>query len=95
MGYCIACNMLYNGVYLDKENMMKICAECKHKLFKGAIWYDQYCTAIENSKAKDPVSGKMRYVETNDFGDQYYTYHKHPYCRDINNGSCRKFEKAK
>ena len=78
----------------DLITVTKICANCKHFVSKGSIWYDQYCGAkeVRAKKAIDPVTGKIKYIKQNDFGNTYYDDNPRPYARDINNGDCPYYE---
>jgi len=67
-----------------------ICAECKHHSFKGPIWYSQYCAFKMRKTGIDPVTGNTQYVrEDGGLCDDPY-----PYCRSMNKGSCRNFERT-
>jgi len=60
-----------------------ICANCKHFIRKGDIWYDQFCGASPSKQRVDPVTGRMAYI----LGQPY------AYARDINlNGNCPLYE---
>lgn len=78
------------------EKNITICANCKHKLFLGDVWYDQFCTVSKRKLFTDPVTGKTGYMEINSFGEEYLDDkdgRQYEYCRDINNGNCQMFEK--
>jgi hypothetical protein len=76
-----------------------VCKECKHFCNidldspRADIWYNHLCKASPLPKGIDPTDGKSKSVSTNSFGTLYFSddvYHK---CRDINDGSCRLYEK--
>jgi len=68
-----------------------ICKKCKHKIFEGEIWYNQFCSANRLPSGIDPVSGKRKHIAINSRGRKYYTNRKYAYCKDINDGQCKSF----
>ena len=71
--------------------MITICKNCKHKLFKGKMWYEQYCKVNKRSKGINPVSGEKQYVAINSLNQKYYTDTPYGYCRDFNDGNCKSY----
>lgn len=74
---------------------MNICAECKHFIKNGVVWYDQFCghSKKRRKEAIDPVTGYAGYLEYNAFGDKIIIDNPHPYARDINtDGNCSLYE---
>lgn len=72
-----------------------ICIDCKHHRGgdKTAIWYDHYCSHPDHSRplGVDPVTGVHGYMAKNDLGMTYFTNQESPYCRDYNDGTCKRF----
>ncbi len=76
------------------DSPKSICVNCRRfESVSGGprtgIWYNLYCHAVTRYKGIDPVSGEEGYIETNSFGQRYFTDQRFSYCRDINpNGDC-------
>ena len=67
-----------------------ICRQCRH-FINNASWYGQFCTAVENDKEQDPITGEFQYVAKNDLGRVYFHLNRYAYARDINHGNCEYF----
>lgn len=72
--------------------IITICKKCKHALFKGNVWYDQFCKANKRPKGIDPVTGEEMYLEVNSLGQKYFTSQPYGFCRDFNNGNCSDYK---
>ncbi|KKL55822.1 hypothetical protein LCGC14_2251550 [marine sediment metagenome] len=72
---------------------MKICRDCRHFIQNGAIWYDQFCGAVENEQGTNPVTGELGFVQKNDLGLVYFGDQRFAYAREINRGDCEYFVK--
>ena len=74
-----------------------ICTKCRHYLHivenpaAPQVWYNHRCGAVSREVGIDLVTGVKGYRETNSLGMGYVTDQQHPYCRDVNNGSCPHF----
>lgn len=70
---------------------MTICAECRHLIREGsgAHWGDYVCGAITRARGVDLVTGQETWLEGG------FPAQEHPYCRNVNNGDCKLFEKKK
>jgi hypothetical protein len=74
---------------------MKTCISCKYGNLKSDIWYDQHCEApaVRKVEETNPVTGKSQYRGRNDLGNVYFTDNPYPFCRDINKGICKHWQK--
>jgi hypothetical protein len=72
-----------------------ICADCKNCVKKNEanIWYNYHCGAIFLPETIDFVTGDTYYIGHGNGDPRNLTSEKHPYCRDVNDGSCRYFER--
>lgn len=72
---------------------MNICKNCKHFIYNGPIWYDQYCRKATIAVTIHPQTGEPTYRGINDLGGTYYSDRPYHYARDINKeGDCRLYE---
>ncbi len=71
-----------------------ICRDCCHFVEETPIWHGQFCGAVENAKAQNPVTGELEYVGQNDLGRVYFGANKFAFARDINKGNCEYFSRT-
>jgi len=82
-----------------KMEKKTICYKCKyfHNAepcgYRNNIWYNHFCKASPLKTDIDPVTGRMSFVTENCLGKGAYTDRRFAYCRDINEGNCKKYEK--
>lgn len=75
-----------------------VCTACLHfvNLEPGSsrahIWYNHLCKATPLPTKVDPYDGKTKPYSVNDLGDEHFTENEFPYCRNVNDGSCPKFQ---
>jgi hypothetical protein len=72
-----------------------ICVQCKHLILCGDSKSDwsYLCKKAERIRSIDPVTGKTMYSTKNDLGHEYFTESKYDFCRNVNKGNCKDFEK--
>lgn len=81
-----------------------VCVKCKHhcNTHDGSeagpssdSWFYHICThpELEHPTGVDPVTGKTMHFTQNDMGRSYFCDDPHPYCQNVNDGSCKHFER--
>lgn len=76
-----------------------ICKECKHfknlepNSARSDVWYNHLCKASPLPKTIDPMDGKLKPQSVNSLGMSYFSENEFHYCRDINDGACKLYEK--
>lgn len=79
------------------EKELTFCKNCKHSICKSRgsdIWYNWVCGASERKPAVDVVTGKSGFEGVNDLGTKYVTDEQYLYCRDVNDGNCKKYSQG-
>ena len=85
---------------LTGQNNVSVCKNCKHfrnlepDSPRAHVWYNHVCARSPKPKKIDPYDGKLKPWGKNDLGGKvFYSEEKEfQYCRDVNDGQCRKFE---
>lgn len=83
------------------SNKSTFCVNCAN-LMRGEpsssprydMWYNMLCKASPLEESISPITGEIVYIQTNDFGKRVESDKPYDYCRNVNNGSCRKFYPA-
>ncbi len=76
-----------------------ICKRCKYFInidpfsCRRDVWYNHLCRASPLPKKVDPYDGKMKSYRLDRLNRVCFTQHDFEYCRDVNDGSCLKFQK--
>lgn len=74
-----------------------VCYDCLHFLNseptgpRKDIWYNHRCGAISLPLAINPITGCNQYYQQNSLGETYFADQEHPYCRNMNDGNCKRF----
>lgn len=77
---------------------LTVCTRCKHFLNKepdsvrSDVWYNHLCKASPLPVDYDPYDGRLKPWDVNDFGMRYFAREPYKYCRDVNDGTCAKFD---
>jgi hypothetical protein len=74
---------------------LRICANCRHRCFRGSIWHEQFCghEDVQFVAAIDPVTGEEGYSPEGCQVSTLLNEHPMPFCRDVNrDGKCRLFK---
>lgn len=86
------------------ESDVRICVKCiHHRNTKSGrsgtgpppnTWFYQKCAHqdVQAQPTIDVVTGGVKYMRANSFGEYHPTDEPMPYCRDVNDGYCRYYE---
>ena len=75
-----------------------VCTQCVHFINREPdspreqVWYNHLCEATPLPTKVDPYDGKTKPYGSNDLGGEYFTENQSRYCRDVNDGTCPKFQ---
>ena len=87
-----------NSTVITMRPRFTVCTECEHFLnldsgsCRESIWYNHLCKASPLPKRRDPYDGIEKPWQTNDIGGGGVAEHEFHFCRNANDGSCRKWE---